>query len=328
MGLGDRSPSTSTRSSARRATSTSARRCPTAPLRGYVMGERGGDHTEVPTTDEIAAMGAPRRRGHRGRRARLLDLAHGHPPVRRAARHTPSAHRDRRRAARHRPRHRRDGLGVFEVVADLDDLDARVRADPRDVRGQRSARCRSPCLQQPEPPPTSTRGSLGLIDAAVADGVPMRGQVADPSRRPDHEPRRPGPPVRRVTDLPGARRPAARRARGARCATPSVRAQRGDRAPRPAPRSARSPTSRAVFPLGDPPRYDPRPTRPSPPSPTRRAAPVSTSRYDVMLADGRHGKLYLPVIELRRRRRWRATRRCSTTRTRPRPRRRAARTAR
>ena len=31
---------------------------PHGALRGYVMGERGGDHTEMPSTDEIARMGA------------------------------------------------------------------------------------------------------------------------------------------------------------------------------------------------------------------------------------------------------------------------------
>ena len=51
-----------------------------APLRAYVMGERGADPNEAPTADELAEDGrrGPRRRA--GRRPRLHDEPHRRPP--------------------------------------------------------------------------------------------------------------------------------------------------------------------------------------------------------------------------------------------------------
>ena len=136
LGLGDRSPSTSTRSSACPLASTSARRCrtprcaatswataaPTTPR--SLPPRRSRRWARSPPRASAPARSASRRRGPC---PQSTDGAHAEP------------HRDGRRAPRHRPRRSaRPAQGVFELVADLADLDGRVRADPRDGRGERA----------------------------------------------------------------------------------------------------------------------------------------------------------------------------------------------
>ena len=60
---------------------------PHAPLRAYVMGERGADPLEAPTADELDGDGRDRPRRRRGRRPRLHDQPHVRPP------HEPTAPR-------------------------------------------------------------------------------------------------------------------------------------------------------------------------------------------------------------------------------------------
>ena len=63
-----------------RGSSTSAPRCRTARCAAYVMGERGA-RNEPATPDDIDAMAAIVRDGIAGRRARLLDQSHDRPPA-------------------------------------------------------------------------------------------------------------------------------------------------------------------------------------------------------------------------------------------------------
>ncbi len=83
-------------------------------VRAYAMGERGA-RNEPATPEDIAAMSPAGAGGGRGRRARLLDVAHDRPPCdgRRArARHL----RRRGRAVRPRPGHGGRRAGVFELA--------------------------------------------------------------------------------------------------------------------------------------------------------------------------------------------------------------------
>ena len=108
-------PSTSTRSTRREYAIDVAAFLPHAPLRVYVMGERG-ERNEDATAEDIAAMASHVREAIARRRRRLLDLALAEPqdPRRRAR------PRDLRRATTSSSGSRRRwstrGGGLFEVV--------------------------------------------------------------------------------------------------------------------------------------------------------------------------------------------------------------------
>ncbi len=87
-----------------------AAQVPHAALRGYVMGDRGADHEEVPTAAEIERMGALAADGIEAGALGFTHVADGRAPVRRRAPHA-EPHVDRGRAARDRARRRRDRQG-------------------------------------------------------------------------------------------------------------------------------------------------------------------------------------------------------------------------
>ena len=148
---------------------------PHAALRGFVMGDRGGDHSEVPTAEEIARMGEL---AADGIRAGALGFSTSRTVAHKSksGAFTPSLTATRDELLGIAEAIGETGLGVFEIVADLDDLDgefALIRA-----MSEVSGRPLSLTVLQRPTQGEMYRRILDLISEAEADGVPMYGQVA------------------------------------------------------------------------------------------------------------------------------------------------------
>ncbi|MFA5882466.1 MAG: amidohydrolase family protein [Acidimicrobiia bacterium] len=265
---------------------------PHAALRGYVMGERGGDHAEVPTGDEIARMGALAAEGIRaGALGFSTSRTVNHKS--KSGAYTPSLTATADELLGIASAVGATGLGVFEVVADLDDLDAEfalIRA-MSEVSGRPTSLT---VLQKPGARSEEYRRVLALIDQAVADGVPMHGQV----------PTRPvglimsidsrinpfvaSPTFGRLAALPLAERVA-------RLRDPETRAVVVAEAEAA---KASSPLTMfgAAFALGDVPRYDPDPADNLHVIAERTGRSVFDVALDELLAADGTGRLYLPVM--------------------------------
>ena len=227
-----------------------AAQLPHAALRGYVMGDRGADHLEVPTTDEIATMaGSPARASRAGALGFTTSRTVNHRSS--DGRPTPSltatadellgiarglgATGHGRAAAGGRPRRPRAG----------------VRPDPLDGRGQRPAAVDHHAVRAP---PRRLAGAAGHISAAQADGVPDPGPGGLPAGRRADGPRGPPAPAGDLTHLPVAwptrRWPSGWR----RLRDPEVRATVLGELPNGGLVFG---GYDGIFPLGDPPEYDP-----------------------------------------------------------------------
>jgi len=270
-----------------------AAQLPHGALRAYVMGERGADHEEAPTAEEIAVMrrlvreaieaGAlgftsSRTRNHRTRDGALTpSLTAGSGELLGIATGLGDA-----------------GAGVFEFVADFRDVDeefALLRA-----MVETSGRPMSISLAQSPLWPDQWRRVLELMEKADADGVPMRAQV--PARaigllfglEGSLHPFLTRPTYRRLADLALADRVAALR-------EPAVKA--AILAERPEGRgmfgAVGAPFDR-MFELGDPPDYEPAPES----SVAARAAAMGRDAedlaYDLLLGDDGHALLYYPAL--------------------------------
>lgn len=151
-----------------------AAQVPHGALRAYVMGERGADHTVVPTSDEVAEMGKLARQaieagalGFTSSRTRNHRTKDGEPTPSLTA--TPEEMLGIAKAIGE------SGQGVFEMVADFADLEEEFALLRRMV--EVSGRPMSISVAQNDHVPNQWRKLLGLIDAAVEDGLPMWAQV-------------------------------------------------------------------------------------------------------------------------------------------------------
>src|SRR4051794_36483543 len=96
---------------------------PHTAVRGFVMGDRGGDHTAVPAPEEIARMGEL---AAEGIRAGALGFSTSRTVAHKSksGAFTPSLTATSDELLGIAAAIGETGLGVFEIVADLDDLDA------------------------------------------------------------------------------------------------------------------------------------------------------------------------------------------------------------
>jgi N-acyl-D-amino-acid deacylase len=153
-----------------------AAQVPHAALRVYVMGERGADHTEAATAEEIARMGEL---AADAIRAGAVGFSTSRSRNHRASdgRFTPTLTAATEELVGIADAIGRTGRGVFEVVFDGDDLDADFSLLRRMCEVSHRPMSIT-TLQRLGQPPTAYREILRGIERAVADGLVMRGQVA------------------------------------------------------------------------------------------------------------------------------------------------------
>ncbi len=145
---------------------------PHAALRFYVMGDRGADHLETPTDNEIEEMGALLEQalhdgalGFTTSRTTKHKAADGSP--------TPSLSAEEPELAGLARAMRRAGKGVIEVNSDFGDGDFQRMRQAAEIAG----RPLSSLLVQVQNAPDLWRETLDGIDAAVADGLEFTAQV-------------------------------------------------------------------------------------------------------------------------------------------------------
>ena len=152
-----------------------AAQVPHGALRGYVMGDRGADHSEVPTADEISRMG---RLAREGIAAGALGFTTSRTVNHRSSdgRHTPSLTATRDELVGIAREIGAGGRGVMEAVADFEDVEAEFALLLDMVR--ESGRPLSISTMQVDARPDGWRRLLELIREAAEAGLPVRGQVA------------------------------------------------------------------------------------------------------------------------------------------------------
>ena len=152
-----------------------------APLRAYVMGERGADPAEVPTADELAAMAAQVRAGMD---AGALGFTTSRTYIHRTRDGAPLGTRystiDELTALAGAMAE--TGRGVIQLISDAyQSPDAEyVAAEMATMRAlvEATGRPLSMTVQQPEPLPDRWREMRAWVDECVADGLPLRTQIA------------------------------------------------------------------------------------------------------------------------------------------------------
>jgi len=149
---------------------------PHAALRGYVMGDRGADHTEVPTADEIQRMGQLAAEAIRGG-ALGFTTSRSVNHKDRDGNLTPSLTASADELLGIARAIGETNEGVFEVITDFTDFDsefALLRAMSEESGRPMSITTAQLGLH----PPDHWRRLLDAIEGAVNDGVELRGQVA------------------------------------------------------------------------------------------------------------------------------------------------------
>jgi N-acyl-D-aspartate/D-glutamate deacylase len=152
-----------------------AAQVPHAALRFYVMGERGADHTEVPTAAEIDAMGVLARDAVR---AGAIGFTTSRTKNHRASdgRFTPSLTAPADELIGIARRMGEAGKGVFEIVSDFAGRELEWEMFRKMI--EVSGRPASISIAQADQAPDSYRNVLRVLDDANARGLPFKAQVA------------------------------------------------------------------------------------------------------------------------------------------------------
>ncbi len=266
---------------------------PHASLRAYVMGERGANHTETPTEDEIAEM------------ARLVEEALGAGAMGFSTSRT-SNHRARdgrpigsfeaseRELLGIVDALRRTQRGVVQVVSDFD-----VPSEIALIRhlARVTGRPVTTSLAQVERAPTRWRAILDELENAARDGLDVSAQIClRPTGMLLGLETSMNPFMLCPTFAARQRLPLAERV--AELARPEVRAavlaEHG--AVQGEPLVQRVTTSfERLFRLGDPPRYEPDRSESLTSEARRRGATPQEIAYDALLEDGGRALLYFPL---------------------------------
>jgi N-acyl-D-aspartate/D-glutamate deacylase len=158
-----------------------ATQVPHAPLRVYVMGDRGADPNESPTADELTAMA---RHVADGVRAGALGFTTSRTHVHRTRDGAPLGTRFSSADELHAlvGAMAETGAGVVQLISDAyqSDDDDYVRAELELMASlvRATRRPLSMTVQQPEHLPDRWREMGAFVDGLVAQGLPVRTQVA------------------------------------------------------------------------------------------------------------------------------------------------------
>ncbi len=152
---------------------------PHAPLRAYVMGERGADPQESPTADELVAMAAVVRDGIE---AGALGFTTSRTMAHRTNQGAPLGTRYSTEDELVALVGAMGSRGVVQLISDAylsEDADFAAE-EMRLMRSvvEQTGRPLSMTVQQPEQVPDRWREMAAWVAAGVADGLPMRTQVA------------------------------------------------------------------------------------------------------------------------------------------------------
>jgi N-acyl-D-aspartate/D-glutamate deacylase len=261
-----------------------AAQVPHGALRGYVMGDRGADHNERPTSEEIAEMARLTREAiEAGAVGFTTSRTVNHKTVEGA--HTPSYTATSDELWGIAEGLRQAGAGVLEIVGDFPDLEpefAMVRQ-----MAERSGRPLSVSVAQLNERPEDWRRMLELISEAQAEGVALHAQVAPRpvgvimSFEATFNPFMNNPVFLELRDLSSAER-------AARLRDSSIRQRFLD--------GGMILDPRRLFALGDPPEYQPPPEA----SIAARAdaagvEPVEVA-LDILLEDEGRGQIFMPAL--------------------------------
>jgi N-acyl-D-aspartate/D-glutamate deacylase len=268
---------------------------PHGALRVFVMGERGAN-LEPATSDDIDQM---RRISAEAARAGAIGFStsrtlnhktvHGDP--------TPSLRATEAELMGITMGLKDAGSGVVEMISDFDtpDLDSEFAMIRRIVEA--SGRPLSLSLGQRHSQPEGWRDILGKIDAAVEDGLPILAQVAP---RPigilfglqaSANPFSALPAYREIAARSFAERLAAFQDAGFRA---RLLAEAAAQAAGGTELAARLTNYRMIFPLGDPPNYEPAEDQSLFHQAAREGRAPAEVAYDLMVADGGKNFLFSP----------------------------------